>query len=255
MKWNANQYQKFKNERLQPTLDLIHRLPNFEYNKIIDIGCGSGMSTFPLENAYPNAEIVGVDMSAEMLEKAKEHESKIQWVQRDCSKSIEDLGKFDLVFSNAFLQWLDNQKKFLNDIANILNPNGILAMQVPNYDIMPIKKCTDKVLSTYDETFKDLDQQLYNTASLNEYYNILSASYNNIQIWQTDYGHIMNSYEDIINFISSTAIRPHLLRLNPQEQRIFKNKIIHEIEKEYSTCNDGKIIFPFKRIFFIAQKT
>ena len=83
MIWNANEYQIFKNERLQPTLDLINRLPSLNYKNIIDIGCGSGMSTFQLEGKYPQAKIIGADMSSEMLEKAKQTKSNIQWVLLD----------------------------------------------------------------------------------------------------------------------------------------------------------------------------
>ena len=46
---------------------------------------------------------------------------------------MADLGRFDVVFSNAFLQWLTDQEKFLVQIRENLAEGGILALQVPNF--------------------------------------------------------------------------------------------------------------------------
>ena len=70
MKWNAELYENFGKERLQPAIDLVNRIPDGDYKRIVDIGCGSGMSTFPLRQRFSEAEIIGVDSSCEMLEKA-----------------------------------------------------------------------------------------------------------------------------------------------------------------------------------------
>lgn len=256
MIWNANEYQIFKNERLQPTLDLINRLPNLNYKSILDIGCGSGMSTFPLEKRYPQANIVGVDMSSEMLEKAKQTKSTIQWVQRDCSKPLDDLGRFDLIFSNAFLHWLgslDNQEKFLSNVSKMLNPNGVLAVQLPNRNDMEVNMCIDAVASEYGTKFADI-KKILNNCSINDYYNMLLKSYDKVQIWQTNYGHILNTHEEIIKFVGSTGLKPYLSILNDTQKLEFSSKLIEKLKECYPTCNDGKLIFTFKRIFFIATK-
>lgn len=70
--------------------------------RLLDVGCGSGISTLALRNQFSETKIVGVDLSACMLENAKKLLPEIEWIQRDCSESLEDLGQFDLVFSNAF---------------------------------------------------------------------------------------------------------------------------------------------------------
>ena len=112
--WNANLYDTFGKERMQPSIDLANRIDK-ACIRILDVGCGSGMSTLALKNRFPEAEIIGVDLSAAMLENAKKLLPDVQWIQRDCSESLEDLGQFDLVFSNAFLQWLPDQEKFIID--------------------------------------------------------------------------------------------------------------------------------------------
>lgn len=69
--WNSNQYMKFAAERTQPSRDLISRLCDLSPKRVLDIGCGPGNSTAALKNRFPDAEIIGVDASDNMLEKAQ----------------------------------------------------------------------------------------------------------------------------------------------------------------------------------------
>lgn len=253
MRWNADLYEKYGQERLQPALDLLNRIPDGNYLKIIDIGCGSGMSTLPLEQRFPEAKIIGVDNSKEMLEKAKQCSDKIRWEQSDCSKPLDDFGKFDLIFSNAFLQWLHNQEEFIAHTAGLLNKNGILAMQIPNYDNMPVKKCVDKVTALFGNRFEEIEHVMCHNKSLAEYYDILCKYYENVTIWQTDYAHVMDSHESIVDFVSSTGIRPYLQVLSEEEQKIFIKNLVAELENTYPVQKNGKILFTFERIEFIAK--
>ncbi|MBE6024932.1 MAG: methyltransferase domain-containing protein [Cellulosilyticum sp.] len=254
MKWNATLYEQYGQERLQPALDLIHRIPKREYSRIIDIGCGSGMSTLPLAERFTEAEVLGVDYSKEMLEKAREGSEKIIWKQRDCSKSLTDLGQFDLVFSNAFLQWLQNQEAFIAHTIKLLKEDGIFALQVPNYDDMPIKKCVDQVTALFGNRFETVEKGMCHNKSLSEYYDILCSYFEEVTIWQTNYAHVMNGYEDIVNFMSATGIRAYLQVLDQEEQEWFIGQLIMELKKVYPVQKNGKILFTFERIEWIAKK-
>lgn len=254
MQWNADLYEKYGQERLQPALDLLNRIPDGNYSRIIDIGCGSGMSTLPLEQRFPEAEIIGVDNSNEMLEKARQCSSKIRWEQRDCSKPLTDLGNFDLVFSNAFLQWLQNQEEFIANTVNLLNKNGIFALQIPNYDSMLVKKCVDKVTALFGSLFKEIENTMCHNKLLPEYYDILCKYYGNVTIWQTNYAHIMEDHKSIVNFVSSTGIRPYLQVLNGEKQNAFIEALIAELEKAYPVQKNGKVLFSFERIEFLAKR-
>lgn len=134
--WNASVYNQFKKERIQPSIDLLSRVEKSqdECQRILDIGCGSGMSTYPLRKRYEKAQIVGVDLSQEMLNQAKTMLSDVEWMQRDCSESLTDLGTFDLVFSNAFIQWLTDQEQFIKNAKELMNSNAVFALQVPSFE-------------------------------------------------------------------------------------------------------------------------
>ena len=96
--WNAGLYERYGKERSKPSVDLAARLRDKEFQRILDVGCGSGMSTLPLVLSWENAEIIGIDRSAEMLKKAEEMLPAVTFLQRDCREPIFDLGTFDLAF-------------------------------------------------------------------------------------------------------------------------------------------------------------
>lgn len=101
--WNAEIYNRYGKERIQPSIDLVARIKDMKFKRIVDVGCGTGMSTAPLVSTWENAEIIGVDLSKEMLEKAREILPIVTFIQRDCSKPLFDMGAFDLIFCNAFV--------------------------------------------------------------------------------------------------------------------------------------------------------
>ncbi|MBN2462698.1 MAG: methyltransferase domain-containing protein [Dehalococcoidia bacterium] len=128
--WNPQQYLKFKSERTQPSIDLVARIMVNDPETIIDIGCGPGNSTQILRRRWPNADIVGLDSSQKMIEKAREDYPSQKWMVGDAA----DLGtnqKYDIVFSNATLQWVPDHDVLIPRLFNRVNKNGVMAVQVP----------------------------------------------------------------------------------------------------------------------------
>ena len=69
--WNPAQYLRFGNERLQPAIDLIGRIPLESPSVIYDLGCGTGSGTVMLKDRWPAALVTGVDSSESMLEQTR----------------------------------------------------------------------------------------------------------------------------------------------------------------------------------------
>jgi trans-aconitate 2-methyltransferase len=128
--WNPDQYLKFANERTQPSIDLAARINVENPKSIIDIGCGPGNSTRVLRQRWPESRISGLDSSVEMIKKAKEDFPELEWITADASTFKFDK-KYDIVFSNAALQWMPAHELLLRRLMEILNANGALAVQVP----------------------------------------------------------------------------------------------------------------------------
>ena len=69
--WDPGQYLRFSDERLRPALDLLAQVGLEAPARVVDLGCGAGNVTAILRERFPLAEVVGVDGSASMLEKAR----------------------------------------------------------------------------------------------------------------------------------------------------------------------------------------
>ncbi len=255
--WNSEIYNKFGKERLQPSIDLLNRVDINTCNRIIDIGCGSGMSTLPLRKRFPSSEIIGIDLSENMLESAKHLMEDVTWIKRDCSKKLNDLGAFDLVFSNAFLQWVDNQSEFIMNTKELLVENGVFAIQVPAFEEMEIAQIIKEMAAEFNKekkVFNNMDQSLCYNYSLREYYDMFTRHYSKVEIWQTNYIHQMKDQHSIIEFIKGTALLPYLQRLNDTEAKDFLDRIYLKTKQSYPQSENGSVLFEFKRLFIIARR-
>ena len=129
--WNSQQYLKFEKERTQPAIDLAARIPLEHPQAVLDIGCGPGNSTHVLAQRFPEANILGVDQSLPMLEQAARQYPDLSFRQLDAHTELPTLGqRFDVVFSNACIQWVPDHPRLLREMMALLRPGGVLAVQV-----------------------------------------------------------------------------------------------------------------------------
>jgi len=111
--WQPDLYLKFGKERTQPSIDLAAKIGLDDPKRIIDIGCGPGNSTNVLKARWPRAQIMGLDNSEAMIDEARSKYPGMDWIYLDASGDLSGLGNFDIVFSNAALQWMPNQQILL----------------------------------------------------------------------------------------------------------------------------------------------
>lgn len=253
--WNSDEYLKFKKERTQPSTDLVNTIKLENPKRIIDIGCGPGNSTRALKNKYPKAEIIGADFSPNMIEKAKKENPDMEFISFDASKDFEKLeDKFDIVFSNACIQWVPNHKKLLSDMMRILNPNGVLAIQVPVNFEEPIHKIISEIISRTEWAEKTGNARQFYTLKENEYFDILSDISSDFTMWKTVYMHRMPSYQSIIEWYKSTGMKEYLARLSDENKIKFEQAVLKEVKTHYAVQKNGEIIFRFPRLFLTAVK-
>lgn len=255
MSWNSEQYLKFKAERTQPAIDLANRITVRSPTDIVDIGCGPGNSTEILKKRYPNAAVVGADNSENMLEAARQKYPNIEFILCDASNDLNGIGrKFDIVFSNACIQWVPDHHKLLREMMSLLKEGGELAVQIPmNYD-EPIHKIIGETASSEKWRDKFNDPRHFYTLTPEKYYDILSEISSDFSMWQTAYFHRMKSHSNIMEWYKSTGLRPYLETLSPADKEEFEKDIFTEVEKAYPKQANGEIIFRFPRLFFKAVK-
>ena len=253
--WNPELYLKFDKERTQPTIDLVSRI-NFENPKrIIDIGCGPGNSTQILFKRWPDANIIGVDNSPAMIEKARKDFPKQEWKIIDVSKD-EIEGEYDIVFSNAAIQWMPDHFNLFKKFHKILSDEGIFAVEIPLFFDMFIGKSLIRI--SKDSRWSSRTEEvlkLFTIHNSSTYYDYLSELFTSIEMWESYYIHIMDSHFSILEMIRSTGLRPYLNKLESNQlKKEFEDEVFSDIKRDYPLQKNGEVLFPFKRLFFIAKK-
>jgi len=98
--------------------------------RVADLGFGSGKTTHYLYKLVkPNGHVVGVDISRDRIQYAKQHYGKngIKYLCKDIREPLEDLGMFDFIWVRFVLEYYQsNSFEIVNNISRILKPGGIL---------------------------------------------------------------------------------------------------------------------------------
>ncbi len=254
--WNPDQYLQFKNERTQPSIDLVARIQMADPQTIIDIGCGPGNSTQILLKKWPHADILGIDISEAMIQRARQDYPNQRWFVADAADLA--IGQtFDIVFSNAAIHWIPNHDILLRRLFQIVNENGILAVQVPANQESPLFKSMLRVSrSAKWSAFTKGREGSITYHDADYYYGQLALYTKEIVMWETIYYHIMKSHEDLIDWYKGTAMKPFFDSLpNDESRQEFSREVLIECQTAYPLQRDGRILYPFKRLFFTARKS
>ena len=252
--WNPEQYEKFIKDRTRPAIDLANRLEVREAKRILDLGCGTGNSTRILKDRFPDAMVIGADNSDDMLAKAQKTHPDIEFMSLDAGGDLSEVREnFDIVFSNACIQWIPNHEILLQKLMSLLRRGGILAVQIPIQNEHPVHIIMNELVTTVK--WKDkLSQRNYNNLTTNEYYDVLSGISDDFEMWETIYCHRMPSYESIIEWYKGTGFRPYLEQLSETDAEELVNDVYRELKNSYKIQSNGEIMFRFPRLFFIAKR-
>jgi trans-aconitate 2-methyltransferase len=253
--WDASLYLQFETERTQPARDLVRRIEVAAPRRIIDLGCGPGNSTALLRQRWPQAEIIGLDNSPEMLTAAANQYPAGKWVQGDAGTWMADI-PFDLVFSNATLHWVANHAALMPRLFGQVSPGGALAVQMPVHFQSPVHQL---ILQIADHpTWRDrlaLAKTAIAVGRPGFYYDLLSPQAGRLDLWETEYCHVLENPEAIVDWIKGTGLRPFLQALPDDADRDrFLAILLAGVTQAYRPQKDGRILFPFRRLFLVAYR-
>jgi trans-aconitate 2-methyltransferase len=253
--WNPNQYLKFKNERTQPSLDLISRINLEKPETILDLGCGPGNSTAALRRRWPDAKVAGLDNSPEMIAAALKDFPGGEWILADVA-TFQPAAQSDLIFANATLQWLHQHETLVPRLFSFVKSGGALAVQVPANGDSPLAKAVFAVAAR--PAWRELAagcEQLLNYRSPEYYFDILQTRGSHFEIRQTTYYHVLASQQGLIEWYRGTGMKPFPDRLPDDTARQqFEDEVLEKISSSYPVQADGRVLFPFKQSFFTVYK-
>ncbi|MBU1692689.1 MAG: methyltransferase domain-containing protein [Verrucomicrobia bacterium] len=251
--WDPNTYLRFGDERTRPAADLAFRVALEAPRTVIDLGCGPGNSTQVLRQRWPGARVCGLDNSPEMIAAARQSYPGQEWMQADIEGWSADV-PYDVVFSNAALQWVRDHVALTRHLFAQVNPGGALAFQIPSGTYSPVRTFIHEIAQ--DKAWVSRMDGPSAAVTMEEpqvYYDALAPQAKSVDIWETEYCHVMESPSAIVEWISSTGLRPFLDALDsPEEKQRFVTRLAERVTEAYTTRSDGRVLFPFKRTFVIA---
>lgn len=204
-----------------------------------------------LAERWPDARVVGVDSSREMLERAAETSSAVEWLVDDIS-TWEPESETDLIFSNAALHWLDDHETLFPRLISTLGGRGVLAVQMPDNWAAPTHSVPAHVLDTgtWPESARAalLRDPL---ASPDEYAKWVGTD--KVDLWRTTYYQRLTGENPVWEWVTGSVVRPVLAVLDGDDLTRFAEKCKQLYREAYPPGPDGVTTLAFSRLFLVAQ--
>jgi trans-aconitate methyltransferase len=132
--WNPQDYAKHSSIQEAWARELLAQIDLQPDDAVLDIGCGDGRTTAVIAKSVPNGRVVGVDLSADMVSHAATQHCRppvdnLRFAQADAA-ALPFTAEFSVVFSNATLHWVPDQRAAVHGIARALRPGGRLIAQM-----------------------------------------------------------------------------------------------------------------------------
>ncbi len=246
------QYARFSDQRSRPFFNLLERVPQSDFRRIVDLGCGSGELTVSLAQRWPEASVLGLDNSAQMLDKAWQHQmpGRLEFRNGDIVDYAEPA---DLIFANAALQWVDDHATIFPRLVGLLNPGGVLAVQMPFSHVQRSHELLEETVRTGPWAENLQAWHRFRVEPLASYVEQMLALGCEVDAWETTYYFVLQGENPVLEWVKGTSLQPILTLLDAGEREQFTAQYAAKLREAYPPTSYGTI-YPFRRIFFVARR-
>jgi trans-aconitate 2-methyltransferase len=252
VRWDPGQYARYAEHRSRPFFDLVGQIGACAPARVIDVGCGSGELTVTLAERWPGAKVSGIDSSPEMIARAPS--------DRGVKFSVGDGARVsaagvDVLVSNAMLQWLPGHMPLLERWADELNEDGWLAFQVPSNFGAPSHVLMRRLADSerWRERLAGVLRGTESVSSPAEYLDLLARRGLDVNAWQTEYQHVLDGPDPVLEWVRGTGLRPVLAALSDEDAVAFSAEYAAELRWAYPDRSYGTVL-EFTRTFVVAHK-
>jgi trans-aconitate 2-methyltransferase len=251
--WDPTTYLRFADERSRPFYDLTARVATTDPGTVVDLGCGPGQLTAELAERWPDADVVGIDSSPEMVSAAAEHAGpRLRFEVGDLAE-WRPTHPVDVIISNATLQWVPGHRTLLPHLVESLSDGGWLAFQVPGNFGEPSHRLLRRLAA--DTRFADATRDVVFPSSSppETYLADLTQLGCTVDAWETTYLHVLTGPDPIFHWISGTGARPVLQALRGPLLEEFVTEYKALLLEAYPSSDVGTVL-PFRRIFCVGHR-
>ena len=258
-RWDPAQYGRFANHRSRPALELLGRIDHPNPTCVVDLGCGTGDVTRVLKERWTHAKVIGIDHSLDMLGTAAEGGGDVVWQHTEIGEWVPD-HPIDVLYSNAALHWLADHYGLFPRLISYLSPGGVLAVQMPLSWSEPSHALMRAILESGGPDGRPLGPQSLRTRMKHnwvkepdEYYDLLSPLAGVLDVWTTRYFQVLRGPEPVFEWVKGTGLRPVVESLTEHDLDRFLTLYREASLEAYPQRVDGATVYPFPRLFIVAQ--
>lgn len=251
--WDPARYLRYGTERGRPFLDLLARV-EVEARQLVDLGCGPGHLTEVLRGRWPAAEIVGVDSSEPMIERARStpHDARVSYRLGDL-RHWRPREPVDLLVSNATFQWVPGHLDLLPELAGHVRVGGALAFSVPGNFAAPSHRILHTLAAEEPYAAHAGPDEHADALDAVDYLGALSRPGWQVEAWETTYLHVLPGQDPVFEWVSGTGARPVLQALPEGLVAAFTAEYKARLRAAYPEQAYGTVL-PFRRVFVVAHR-
>ncbi|CAM3503873.1 methyltransferase domain-containing protein [Nocardioides dubius] len=270
MPWSPDHYLRYGDERSRPFFDLVARIDADAPREIVDLGCGPGNLTRTLAERWPQAQVLGIDSSPEMVAAAEAARSeggrndasrsetstarRLSFACADLRSWAAEPGEVDVLLSNATLQWVPEHRELLPALAGKVRPSGWLAVQVPGNHGAPSHALCRELAAEEPFVRFTAGVDYRPTADPADYFADLQGLGLTVDAWETTYLHVLHGQDAVFDWVSATGARPYLEAVPDELRDDFVAAYKRRLAVAYPE-RDGVVLLPFRRVFVVAHRS
>lgn len=254
MAWDPTHYLTYADERGRPFVELIARVQG-RPRRIVDLGCGPGNLTALLTRRWPAADVLGIDSSLEMIERARVEAPGIAFEVGDLRTWAGEA--YDLVVSSATLQWVAGHLGELPRLLGALAPGGTFAFSVPGNFDEPSHTLRRDLAARPPYAAHTAAVEVPDAHDAATYLASLADLGADVDAWETTYLHVLRGEDPVFTWVSATGARPTLEALPVDLREQFVGEFKAALREAYPTREIGGepgVVLPFRRVFVVARR-
>jgi len=251
--WDPDRYLHYADERGRPFLDLLARVGAGGPRTVVDLGCGPGNLTSLLAGRWPDAAVLGLDSSAEMIAAATDGpvRGRVRFEVADLRGWVAP-EPVDVLVSNATLQWVPGHLDLLPRLVGQVAPGGWFAFQVPGNFDEPSHTIRDALAAEPPYAAHTAGVAVPSSHDPAVYLDALAALGCTVDAWETTYLHVLTGPDPVFTWVSGTGARPTLQALPDDLRPAFEQEFKRRLAVAYPEHRYG-VVLPFRRVFVVAQ--
>lgn len=198
----AHLYDKYADVQKKCGLELLAQIEKDSIVSILEIGCGTGNYTGLLRKKFKQAKIKAVDISQNMLQVAQEKlkGGKIEFVFADAEEANFN-ESFELITSNACLQWFEDLEAGLVRYKNLLTKGGVISFSIFGPDTF------SELNSSLSGILQDASTAASSFIGQAQIKSILRRNFRDVRFKELSYTEKFLSLNELLNKIRYSGIR------------------------------------------------